>query len=236
MKKKFKDYHLLIVLLLISFFSVYFMPAVINRVVFLFILAAVFRTKFDYVYLVWFFIINDAPGRLFSAGYLESARIPLYPIISDVSISFQELFIILYVIKYFYHKRPFHFIFKKEFTWFLLVGIFVVGYSFLLGLDIDNFIKTFRFLFPWALVFIIPAYFYNRNILIRASLLIFPMVFLAFFSQIFTYFTGNYLDYYLRGFEATHLQVLGEEAMRSLSAVYITFIAIIQALYFFFHP
>ena len=91
---KFKDYHLLIILVLTSFISVYFMSEMVNRMIFLVILAVAFRTKLDYVYLVWFFIISDAPGRLFSAGSFDAVRIPLYPVISGISVKFQELFLI----------------------------------------------------------------------------------------------------------------------------------------------
>ena len=100
-----KDYYLLILLILTSLVSVYFTSATVNRIIFLLILVAAFRTKLDYVYFVWFFIINDAPGRLFSAGTFEAARIPLYPVIAGISISFQELFPILFLIKFLSLKK-----------------------------------------------------------------------------------------------------------------------------------
>lgn len=235
MTTKIKDYQLLIALLLISFVSVYFTPAMFNRLAFLVILAAAYRTRGDYVYLVWFFIINDAPGRLFSAGTFEAARIPLYPIMGGISISFQELFILLYIFKYLNLKKIPPFIFKREFTWFLVFGIIVAAISFPLGMSFDNLIRTFRFLLPWTMVIIIPTFFYSRKILIRASLLIFPMVFLAFFSQIYNYFTGSYLDNFIRGTASSYLLGVKGEAGRFYSAIFITLFSIIQSLYFIFN-
>jgi len=162
------DYHLLLFLFIISFVSVYFIPEMFNRVIFLIILVAAYRTKLDYVYLVWFFIISDAPGRLFSSGSLEAtARIPLYPVVSGVSIGFMELFIIVYLIKYLKSKKPKRFIFKKEFTWYLAFGIVMAAFSMLLNMSFANVIGTYRHLLPWFLVFVIPVFINDKNTLIK---------------------------------------------------------------------
>lgn len=230
---KDKDYILLTGLILVTLTSVYYFPSFLNRIIFLMILAAVYRTKCNYVYLVWFFIINNAPGRLFSAGAFDAQRLPLYPVISGVSISFQELFILLYLFKYLSLKIKPEFIFKKEFSWYFLYGIFVVGYSFLLGMNFDDIVRTYRIFLSWSLVFIIPAYVRDRTILIRVCLLLFPIVFFALLSQIYSYYTGNYLDMYLRGYQSLFLEVSKEEAARSISAMFVTLFCVITALYFF---
>jgi len=235
MSIKRKDYILLTALLIISFISVYFTPMMVNRIVFLLLLIAAYRSKLDYVYLVWFFIINDAPGRLFSATEFGALRIPLYPVTAGESISFQELFLILYILKCLQMTKPLQFIFKKEFAWFLLFGCWVAGYSLLFGMNFDNMVRTFRALLPWSLIFIVPSYIYNRQILVRASLLLFPVVFLAFASQLFTYFTDKYPDDYLRGTKFILLGIDQGKVSRSYSAVYITLLCIIQALYFYFN-
>jgi len=235
MSTKNKDYFLLITLVSISFISVYFLPAILNRAIFIVILVAAFRTKFNYVYLVWFFIINDAPGRLFTASSFEAARIPLYPVTSGVSVTFQELFLILYLFKFLSLTRRPKFIFKKEFSGYIVFGIFVIIYSFLLGMNFNNIIQTFRIFLPWSLIFILPTYIDSREILVRVSLLLFPIVVLAFSSQVYSYITGNYFDNYLRGIEFRFLGVDEESISRSYSAVNITLFCIIQAFYLFFN-
>lgn len=232
---KTKDYLILIALFLISFISVYFLPMMITRVIFLIILFAAYRTKLDYVYLVWFFIINDAPGRLFVAGTFDSARIPLYPIMAGVSVGFQELFIMLYLLKYLKYKRASKFIFKKEFTWFVAFAIMVAVFSLPFGMSFDNLIRTYRYLLPWALVFVVPAFIYDKKTLIRTSLLLFPIVFLALISQFYSYISGEYLDEILRGVSTVNLKVDEEIVSRSYSAVFIILFSIVQALYFLFN-
>jgi len=231
-----KDTLLIISLLSISFVSVYFFQAWINRFVFLLILLAAYRTKLDYVYLVWFFIINNAPGRLFSAGAFGDIRIPIYPIIPGISLSFQDLFLILYLIKYLSLKRPYPFIFKKEFLYFFMFGFIVLIYSFLLGMNTDNIISNARSLSQWSFIFIIPAYFYNKEIIRRVSLFIFPFVILALISQLFSYTTGNTIDAYLRGIDYRSLEVVAtKDASRAYSSVYLILFSTLQAFYFYFN-
>jgi hypothetical protein len=229
-----KDTLLLLLLLGICFFSAYFMPGMINRIIFLLILFAAYRTNLDYVYLIWFFIINDAPGRLFQSGeFAVEARIPLYPLAPGVSMGFQELFLLLYIVKYLQFKKPVQFIFKQEFAWFLIISLVFIAYSFFIGINFGNIVKTFRSLIPWFLVFIVPAFINDRQTLVRSGLLIFPVILFAFASVIFSYITGNYLDHYLRGVQARGMMALEEGSLsRSISAVYIILLSMILALYF----
>ena len=231
------DARLLIFLLAISFVSVYFMPSLVNRLVFLLILFTAWRTRFDYVYFVWFLIITDAPGRLFSAGTADAAmRIPLYTLAGGLSLSFQDLFIILFILKYLTSNKDTYFFLKIEFQLFLIVLALYLVYSLFLGVGYNEFVRISRILLPWSFIFIIPAYIQDREIMIRASRLLFPVVFVAFTSQVYTFITGNYWDYHLRGEEFRSLLAIdaGRGVSRSYSAVYIIFICTIQALYYLF--
>jgi hypothetical protein len=222
-------------LLAISFISVYFMPSVITRILFLIILLIAWRTKYDYVYLVWFIIINDAPGRLFGAGGGgEAMRIPLYTLAAGFSLSFQDLFIIMFVIKYLTNKQITTFFLNKEFKIFFTVLAFYVAYSFLFGVGYKEFVLISRMLIPWFFILIIPAYIPNRVTMSDVSRMLFPVVFIAFVSQVYTYITGTYWDYQLRG-EDLSLQLMVDNssaASRSYSSVYIIFICTIQAFYY----
>lgn len=235
-KQTNNDFYLLCALLCTSLVSVYFLPAMVTRMIFLLILAAAFQTKYDYVFLVWFFIINDAPGRLFSAVMFDAARIPLYPVAAGISVSFQELFLMLYLVKFLSLRKKPRFIFKKEFSQYIAFGIVVSGYSLLLGMGLETMVKAFRDLFPWCMVLILPTFLHSRKLLIRSSLMLFPFVFLALSSQLFSYVTGNYLDHYLRGTQFRYVGVDDRTGpSRSYSAVFLTLYSIIQALYYIFN-
>jgi hypothetical protein len=236
--KAFKyDISLFLLLIAASFISVYFFPVVITRIIFLVILAFAFYTKYDYIYLTWFFIINDAPGRLFmGAGTTDAIqRIPIYSFGPGFSFAFQDLFIIVMVIKFFLSKRELHFIFKNQFIYLYLFASIVFIYSLAFGMSFVNITRTVRLLLPWSLIMIVPFYVNSRAILNRVCLFIFPIVFLALASQLYTFITGRYWVNTLMGIEQTSLMLEGAMvAVRSYSAGYISFFALIIALFHFF--
>ena len=96
-----KDNFLLLGLLVITFVLVYYSPdIIITRVAFLLFLIPLYFSKKDYIWLAWIFIIVDAPGYLFKGGLLNDPnRIPVYPLISSISISFFDLAILILIIK-----------------------------------------------------------------------------------------------------------------------------------------
>lgn len=228
------DFRLVFVLLLVvTFISVYFIPAAITRIIFIIILYSAWQSKNDYVYFAWFFVVSNAPGRLFSAEVFNAERIPIYPVISGISVSFYELFVILYIIKILVTKQNYSFLFKKQFILFYLVAGIYVLYGFLLGTSMDEIIKTWRALVPWSLVLIIPAYINNSETVKRVSMMLFPLVFLALVSQLHSYYTGTYWDYLLRGVNLELLSSSNQEVpSRSYSAVWIVFYSLVQALYY----
>lgn len=230
-----KDSNLLILLLIISFVSVYYLPMTVNQIIFLVILASTYFTKLDYVYLVWFFIINDAPGRLFSGGRIGDIRLPLYSIVPGFSFSVQDIFILIYIIKFINLKKTFSFIFKKEIYRYYLFGAIVLLYSFILGMNMENLIQTGRFLLSLTLIIIIPACINNEKKLLRTSLLLFPIILVALVSQFYTYATGSSWEILLRGIEISALEITEESPSRSSSSVYIIFFSLIMAIFYYFN-
>lgn len=211
------------------------MPMAVNRLVFIIILLFAFLTKQDYVLLVWFFVINDAPGRIFSARGLDDVRIPIYTIVPGISLSFQDLFILLYIIKVIFNSKKINFIFKKEFILFFSIGGIYIIYSLILGMNSDSMIYQYRSLISWSFIFIIPYYVNNKERLVSVSRFLMPIVLLSFAAQLFSYITGNYFDNFLRGVEYNQLLVDESKAVsRSYSSLYILLISTLLALYFLF--
>ena len=224
----------LYLLLVICFISVYYLPAVVTRVVFAVFILYVFRTKKDYFWLVFFFILNDAPGRLFAAGGRDQImRLPIYSFGIGFSFGFQELFTIAYLLKVIFLKRRLDFVFIKEFKWFYLLALAAVLYSFMLGMDFKLSLITFRVLLPWSWVVIFPFFIRDKNTMIKASRLLFPIVILALGSQIYTYFSGTYLDSsYTKDMVLTEDVAEEGTAVRSGSAGFILFFCIFQSMFY----
>jgi len=87
-------------------------PQILIKLLFLLLLFIIFNSKNDIFWLSWFFIISDAPGRLFtlsSGGTIY--RLPMYTLMSGISLGFNELFLIMYIIKYLSRKtKVFHYL------------------------------------------------------------------------------------------------------------------------------
>lgn len=232
-----KDTRILIILLIVSFVSVYFLPAQLTRIIFLIIIFAAYHTKYDYVYLLWFFIISDAPGRLFSGSTFDAQRIPLYSLAPGISISFEEFFLILYIVKIIINaKIKYPFIFKKQFIVFYIIAGFYVVYGILLGAGASELIQTWRALIPWSLVLIVPAFIRDPETIKRLSLLLFPFVYINLISQLHSFTTGIPWDNMLRGVEFRFNLAITEQGqtVRASSGAWINLLAMTQALYYYF--
>ncbi len=210
------------------------LPNIVNQVIFLLLIAYIYTEKNDIFWLVWFFIVVDAPGRLFSSGYASNVyRLPLYNITSGISLSFTDLFILMYIVKSFRYRISTNFIFKRQIWFFISTALVYFIISFVIGISLPNIILTSRSILPWFWVLIIPRYVTSREDLKRVYLLITPAVIIAFIALMQTYITGIYLHSILSGTSATRWLDASEGSLvRIYSAAYITFVATVLSLYF----
>ena len=226
----------LMLLLGVTFVSVYFTPPIFNKFVFLIFLILAYRSKEeDYFWLVWFFIVIDAPGRLFSAEGLYDKRIPLYSVTGGISFTFSQLFLFVYIAKMYFENRKFDFAFKEMFNYFfIIIGVFLL-YSFLLGMGPGTIVIVLKSLLPWAWILIIPYYVRTPEQIAKVSQLVFPFVFIGIGFQIHTFITGNYLDYMLRGVKLDYINLVVEEggkASRVWVSTFLMLYALTQALFY----
>ena len=223
-------------LLGIAFVSAYFTNRSVNLLVFTGFLIAAYRSKYDYLWLAWFFILIDAPGKLFSAQDSGWMRMPLYSLGAGLSFEFQEVFLFMYIAKaYLSNKFNQEDVFKRFWpAYFAVIGAYIF-FSVLLGLNFRNMVFTFRNQLPWMWLMIIPAYIRTPEDLMKVSRMFFPIAFLALTAQVYSFMFGNYWDGTLRGVEShLHLAVDDDpdQISRSYSAVYVTFYAMTMALFY----
>ena len=101
-----KENSLFLLTFILAVVVVYILPhlgvtQLIIKITFLFLLLIVFRSQDDAFWLSWFFVVINAPGRLFSVGYASTIfRLPLYRLGPGMAIGFEELFLIVYIIKF----------------------------------------------------------------------------------------------------------------------------------------
>ena len=175
-------------------------PQLLIKVIFLLLLLAIFRSKNDVFWLAWFFVVINAPGRLFTVGYRTTVyRLPLYSLGPGISTGFEELFLIVYLIKFLLKKDKNINIFKRYWTFILIYGFITLIYSFGIGLSSGNIVTAIRMIIPWFWVLILPEFISDSDKLAKAFKLLAPFVFINFFIQIYTQITGQYLNDILSG-------------------------------------
>jgi len=175
-------------------------PQLLIKVIFLLLLLAIFRSKNDVFWLSWFFVVINAPGRLFSIGYSSTIyRLPLYRLGPGAAIGFDELFLFIYLLKFLLKKDKNQNIFKRYWTFILIYGFITLFYSFGIGLSSGNVVTALRMIIPWFWILIIPEFISDSDKLAEAFELLAPFVFINFFIQIYTQITGQYLNDILSG-------------------------------------
>ena len=224
---------------LLTTILVYFSPNVlITRVVFLILLVFAYKSKRNYLWLAWFFIINDGPGNLFrGGGSLRDlvTRIPIYPVYSSISVGFIELFYLMLILKALSLKNNnYKFLFRKEFNWFWSFFVFLVILTIIQeGIYLDVFVTIFRRVLPWSLLFSVPKLLFSEKNFYNLCKILFPVVIIALLAQFFVYGTGNSFHEALVGKDTSTKSLFDDyELVRFGSAGMIIFFILIASLYY----
>lgn len=209
-------------------------PQILIKLSFLFLLFIIFNSKDDVFWISWFFVITNAPGRLFTLTSGSTIyRLPMYTLMSGVSLGFSELFLIMYMIKYLSRKTKVFSLFNKYAKLIIIYGIFTIAYSFILGISQSTLIWSIRLILPWFWLLILPAFISDPKRIEHSFKLIAPFVFICFILSIQAQITGEYLHNILSG-ESVY-GFLGEEEtdiVRVSHAAHLLFILVFFALFY----
>lgn len=212
------------------------MPVTINQIAFLVLAVFIFFSRDDLFWLCWFFVLNDAPGRLFSGGLVTDVyRLPLYNIAPNISLVFQDIMIVLYIIKVLLKRTSSdRFLFSRHFQLFFALGLLYFAISFAIGISLQGIINTLRAMLSWCWIFILPRYITRPADLRRVFSLIAPFAILALVTQIQTYITGTYLHDTLSGASGiSNILAFSEEQIaRVYSAHFISFMSLVLSLHY----
>lgn len=235
-----KENSYLFALFVVSVFVVYFLPFAINQLFFIIIVALSYNTKKDYFWLAFFFILMDAPGRLFTGGDIaDTKRLAFYSFSSGITLQFNDILMLVLLMKVVLKKGRSFFVFRRDIVFLLVYAVLVMLYSSELGMNNSSLIQTLRILFSWSLFFIIPGLLLSEEDYNSFNRLIFPFVFVAIASQIYTYLEGNYFAYVLKGVALVDQRLLrltenSSEAMRASDSSFILLYSFTMSLFYMF--
>jgi len=201
-----KENYQFFALFILSVFFVYYTSPVISRIFFLIILIQYLRSKQNYFWIAFAFVLLNCPGGFF-IGSLSSdtQRLPLYSFGAGFSFSFFDLFFILSVIKVITgRKRSSGYYFKDSLFPLVFYGIFLLIGSLILGMSLYGTIQFGRSaLFPILFFLITPFLISDYGSFIKLVKLILPFIVLSAIGQIYEISYGHYLISIIKSGDST---------------------------------
>ena len=196
--KSTKDFWALLFFLFMSVLLVYFVPTSFNKILFLGVLPFIWKTKKDYLWLAFFFVVNDIPGGLFSGGLRDDPyRLPLYSLTSGISFTLWDLYLMLLFIKVLVKpefkqsiQRDY---FKRELLSLFYYLLFLFVISIFIGMTYQGFRDLFKILINLTLFVSVPLILKNRQNFLYFLRVLFPFAIIAILLQIYSVVYGQQL-------------------------------------------
>ncbi len=175
-----------VVLLVLSAALIYFTPPTISRVAYLGFLYFAYRSGRDYLWLAFLFVLYDSPNYFYFGGLASDPnRVPIYQYARGLSLTFQDLLIMVLVYKAVRIGKQGEVIYARELRAFLVFMAIVFLYSFLFGVGFKDVALTVRYLIPLSLLFYLPRLLPKRSDWISLMKLLMPIVLFALVGQLY---------------------------------------------------
>jgi len=230
-----KDLLQLISLLILSIFFIHYTPKIVARVFFLVLLFIFYRSRKDYLWFAFIFIIIEEPGGFFSGGKIDDPyRIPAYAIIPGSSFLYCELFTFVAIIKAINKGKRIKLFIHKPLNILLIYLLISYFFSIIIGMSLNTHIKTMRFLIGLSFLYSIPCLIYRKEDFIFMSYLLFFIMVLTFLGHIYHLITGYEVRIILTGTSLFEKTVIfeSEYGARIAYSVFLNLFCIISSLFF----
>ena len=218
----------LYVLFAVSVAAIYLAPRVAAFVLQTIFLVAFYRSKKDYFWLAFVFIIENFSGGLFSR-YTHDIQhtFSMLPNSPAGTLYFWMVFILIAFLKSLRSKSNYQFIFRTNII--LLSGYFLF---LVLAFGIYKYTAVARTLLPWLFLFILPRLLKKEKDFAGFFNLVFSFVFFVVFTQIFQVIFGITLAKILGGSIIVLITEELEYVVRPVDGIFIPFISIFGTLYY----
>jgi hypothetical protein len=171
-------------------------------------------SKKDYFWFAYFFIITQGPGYFFADFSGTSLhRLPLYTFLAGMSFTPIDIFILLALLKALIKGRKMKLKLEKPLLVLLAYIILSVSVSSVIyGADADIIVWNFRWVFYYSIIISFLYLVNKKHEIYRFILLVSPLVFFIFFTQIYYLMTGNeFINFFNPGFRGVALNTVTGE-------------------------
>ena len=189
----FVDFAQMMALLLSSIFVVYFTNPAVRDLFFLIPLFLSVKSKKDYFWFAYFFILISAPASLFiNRTQAALFRLPFYTIMSGFSFTPMDLFLFISIFKAIKTNVKIKFLLNKPLEFFLFYTIVIsIPVSFLLGTQLKPFINTMRSFFFYGIIFSYLRLVRDKEDILKFGYLMVPSTILIIFDQLYVINMGS---------------------------------------------
>ena len=187
------DFVQMTALFLASVFAVYFGGPTVRDLFFVIPLILAFRSKKDYFWFAYFFILINAPASLFVNRTQDAIfRLPFYSLMPKFSFTPMDLFLFISIFKAISEKVKIKFFLNKPLEFFLIYLLLVsIPVSFLLGTQLKPFINTLRSFFFYGIIFSYLRLIKDKDDILKFGYLMVPFTMLIVFDQLFVINMGS---------------------------------------------
>jgi hypothetical protein len=229
-----KDLVAMMLLLVLSFYVVYFTSQDIARVFFLSLLLLFLFSGNHYFWFAFFFIIAQGPGYFFADfSGLSAHRLPLYTFLPGMSFTPIDLFVVVAFLKALNQGRRIELKLRNPLLILLTYIVFSIAVtSVIYGVNVDMLAWNLRWLFYYSIIISFLYLIHRKKEMYRFILLIFPMVFFNLFTQIYYLSSGNeFINLFNPGFRALALNTVTGELRPVIGGGLLTFFSFISAIF-----
>ncbi len=192
-KEVVMDFFQMTALFIASVIAVYKLNHTLRDIFFLIPLILAFRSKKDYFWFAYFFILINAPASFFVNRTQDAFfRLPFYSAVSGFSFTPMDLFLFISIFKAFQTNVKIKFLLNKPLEFFLFYLLLVsIPVSFFLGTELKPFVNTLRPFFFFGIIFSYLRLVNNKEEILKFGYLLFPYAVLIVFDQLFLINMGS---------------------------------------------
>jgi len=235
--KQLKEHLKLLALVVLAFVLIYFVPQGFNKVIFLIFPVLFLKSKKNYLWIAFLFVLLEQPGGLFFGGTVDDPfRLPLYNISAGISFSFEQIMILIALYKAVSMHQKFNPFFKKPLFYLFIYFILLVFLSIFMGMSFANYRMLFRNVVNLTLFYSIFFLMRDKEDWKMFFTVIFPFVFFALLFQIFSLINGYQLIHLFRPGILSTQGVVGKVSQgftdRPIEMVHFALISFIASLFY----
>jgi hypothetical protein len=189
-----KDSLQILALYFLTVFVVYTLPGLMGHALFILFFILFYKSKKDYFWLAFWFLINTGPGGFFYiTEEVATGQLPAFRLGGGVTVLVTEVFLVIAIFKALTRAKKPRIPLSKPLLMIMAYSLFLFVISFsIFGTTLIRFLKDIRYFFYYFSIIPFTYLVYKERDGEKFLYCLFPFVFVTLFTGIYFIFTGDY--------------------------------------------